>query len=321
MLPPAPLYKFSSAADALSILESGVIWTKSPLDFNDPFEVLPAFDEERKNVAITSRKEFYKKVGLSGGGQLVAGGNEEVIPVEQWVDLAKNYHDPFFEVIAKTYRVLCFGEDPTPTLLWSHYAESHKGIALGFDLSKGAFPLGQRTEGLAVEYADDRTSLKLPLEYYRFRGLEDLEPAPSGFTTTMGGLYISKTEQNAIYLDCLMKLLGTKDSNWAYEKERRFIYNLALSYRDGLESSGEHHAARFDPGAVTEVIFGYRCTPAEIRDTWQILEKNYPNAKLGYVDLHPHKYEVRVHYSDIVHVIATHSERMNNFRARIKSQE
>jgi hypothetical protein len=36
--------------------------------------------------------------------------------------------------IANRYRVYCLGPDPTNLLMWSHYAEDHKGIALEFTL-------------------------------------------------------------------------------------------------------------------------------------------------------------------------------------------
>ena len=46
------LYKFSSFENAKSILESCALWSKSPLSFNDPFEMLPSLDEEQKNIVV-----------------------------------------------------------------------------------------------------------------------------------------------------------------------------------------------------------------------------------------------------------------------------
>ena len=64
---------------------------------NDPFELLGVHLGNEKN-----RREIQKRRGLI---------------VEKW-------------------GVLCFAKDWKNPLLWSHYADSHKGICLGFDVPK-----------------------------------------------------------------------------------------------------------------------------------------------------------------------------------------
>lgn len=322
---PAPLYKFSSFVGAKAMLENSYIWTKSPLDFNDPFEVLPAFDEERKNEAILSRKQFYQKMGLPSGGDLIAGGGEERMSVESFVDLAAYYHDPFFAKIYQRYRVLCFSEAVDPILLWSHYASSHSGIAVGFDLNRGTFPLGRVTTGIKVNYIADRSDLKLPIDYYRFKALEmmDPSPAPAGYTTTSSGIIISKQDEQARYLDCLQTLLANKYDVWQYEEERRYLYDLGLSWEDGLKDStpdhngATHKAAYFSPESVTEIVFGYKCKAADIKALIPLIER-LPSVRLFYVDLHPTQFKVRLHEGDILQVMATHSMReQQSFRYRV----
>ena len=303
------------------------MWTKSPLEFNDPFEVLPAFDEERKNEAILSRKQFYQRIGLPGGGNLTAGGNDHLIPVDAFVDLAGIYHDPFFAAVYPRFRVLCFSQKVTPILLWSHYAASHSGIAIGFDLSNGSFPLGRISAGLSVTYIKDRNALQLPLDYYRFKGLEmiDPNPAPAGHVKTASGMIISEADQQARYLDCLKTMLSHKCDVWEYEAERRFLYDLSLSREDGLKNSKAdasdktHKAAFFDPEAVTDIVFGYRCTPEQIKSLLPIIE-TLPNVRLHYVDFHPTAYEVRVHQGDCPQVLATHSMRRQRKAFRYQRQ-
>lgn len=320
---PKPLYKFSSFQGAKAILENGCIWTKSPLDFNDPFEVLPAFDEERKNEAILSRKRFYQKIGLPSGGDLTAEGDDHKTPVESFVDLAAIYHDPFFASIYNRFRVLCFSEAIDPILLWSHYAASHSGIAIGFDLNKGTFPLGRITPGLPVTYISDRSLLKLPLDYYRFKGLDMMDPSPppSGFTKTSSGLIISKADEQSRYFQCLQTMLRHKYDVWEYERERRFLYDLNLSWEDGLKDSkpdqygASHKSAFFSPESVTDIVFGYRCTTDDIKSLLPVIE-TLPNVRLSYVDLHPTEFKVRVFEGDFLQVHATHSMReQRSFRS------
>jgi hypothetical protein len=323
LMPPSPLYKFSSFEGGKAILEYRCLWTKSPLDFNDPFEVLPAFDEDRKNESILSRRRFYQHIRVPGGGNLTAEGDDHKTPVEDFVDLAGIYHDPFFASIYTRFRVLCFSEEVSPILLWSHYAASHSGIALGFDLNKGNFPLGRISAGLPVDYISDRSALLLPLDYYTFKGAQmiDPNPAPIGHVKTSSGIIITQADQQARYLDCLKTMLRHKCQVWEYEKERRFLYDLSLSWEDGLkdtqpDSNGNtHKAAFFEPDAITDIVFGYRCTPEQIHSLLPIIE-TLPSVRLHYVDFHPTDYEVRVFQGDFLQIHATHSMRRQRMTFR-----
>jgi hypothetical protein len=59
-------------------------------------------------------------------------------------------HEGFKGEIARRYGVLCFSEDKTDVLQWSHYADRHKGICLGFDISGSEGKFGQ------VQYVSER---------------------------------------------------------------------------------------------------------------------------------------------------------------------
>lgn len=315
---PTTLYKFSSFLGAKAILENGCMWTGSPLDFNDPFEVLPVFDEERKNPHIKSRKEYGRRLGLPGNGDIIEGGGEEDIPVESWIDFAALIHDPFFEQVHKRFRVLCFSRSPEPNLLWSHYANSHQGIAIGFDLSKGNFPLGRFPKGFTVDYRPDRVGLSIPLDYYESALRYAVDRPPDGYTTTQSGIFISNADSDSIYLDCLLKILSSKQESWRYEEETRFLYDLTKSKKDGLRKSVDRDAAYFGPEAIAEVVFGYKCPIAEIKEFAQLLSAHYPSAKLKYVDLHPYKYKVTIHSGDLQQILTSHRVRQqHSFRSRV----
>ncbi len=318
-LPPI-LYKFSNVEGARGILDGRCLWTKSPLDFNDPFEVLPVFDEERKNLHINSRKEYGQRLGMPDMGDIVEGGGEENMPVESWVDLAAMIHDPLFEKIHRRFRVLCFSCNPDPNLLWSHYANCHRGIAIGFDLSKGSFPRGTIPEGIRVNYQQDRNGLTIPLDYYESALRIAYDQPPKGFTPTHSGILVSDADSDAIYRDCLVKILSSKQENWAYEEETRLLYDLRKSKNNGLRDSMGHESAFFDPEAVVEVIFGYHCPIADVKGIARIVNERYPHAKLKYVDLHPYKYEVTIQSGDLRQILTSHSVRQeHSFRARMRN--
>lgn len=103
----------------------------------------------------------------------------------------------FKSKISKDVGLFCCSKKWHNPLLWSHYAEKHTGIALGFEMPERA--------AIEVKYSKQR-----PL-----------------FTSST----LSKDSNNTIYLE---KLGKTKFISWAYEEEVRFVYLLnTLDYENG----------------------------------------------------------------------------------------
>lgn len=94
--------------------------------------------------------------------------------------------------INKTAGALCFSKNWYNPVLWSHYADKHQGIALGFDIP----------DNWAEEIKYRRTRLKA----------EELEHSLSSPNNSFG-----------------LHLLTTKFSHWRYEKEVRMLIRLRHS--------------------------------------------------------------------------------------------
>jgi hypothetical protein len=320
------LYKFSSFENAKSILESSALWSKSPLSFNDPFEMLPSLDEERKNMVVKSRREFSRLLGLGNAFDLTASGEEEKIPVEDFVDFSAHFHDDILSAWYSGYSVVCFSEVVDEILLWSHYADSHRGIAIGFDWDKGSVPRGRFPDGLNVKYVPDRSELMLPIDFYRFRALDLLDRSrwPEGYRKLADGSFVSEKQEKEVQMEGLYRMLGQKFDAWKHEQERRFVYDHQISEDDlpffGTDSEGwGQRAVHFQPENVTEIVFGYRCTDEEIQSYEGVLKK-YPHAKLCYVDFHPTEYKVRLHEGCWEQILTTHAMRFTSFRS-VKKRE
>lgn len=86
--------------------------------------------------------------------------------------------------------VLCFSKSRRNPVMWSHYADSHKGICLGFDVDDQCLS--------PVTYAGRR-----PRNEFRY-----------------DDIYCSENEQ--IFESCLL----TKFSHWKYEKEMRAFFKI-----------------------------------------------------------------------------------------------
>lgn len=93
-------------------------------------------------------------------------------------------------------KICCLTTDHTNKLMWSHYADSHKGICVEYDFSDRAV---NKSQPLPVYYSHER-----PQFVWK----------PEGELTQE-----SKNKGSA----CLMQTLLTKDEVWSYEKEWRMV--------------------------------------------------------------------------------------------------
>lgn len=272
-------------------------------------------------MVVKSRREFSRLLGLGNAFDLTASGEEEQIPVEDFVDFSAHFHDDLLLACYRAFSVVCFSEVANEILLWSHYADSHRGIAIGFDLEKGVVPRGRFPSGLKLKYVPDRSELMLPINFYRFQALDLLDGSqwPEGYRKLADGSFFSEQQEKEVQMEGLYSLLGQKFEAWKHEQERRFVYNHHIREDDlpffGEDSEGQaRRVVRFQPENVTEIVFGYRCTAEEIQSLEALLKK-FPHAKLRYVDFHPTQYKVRIHEGDWEQVLATHEMRFGSFRS------
>jgi hypothetical protein len=134
----------------------------------------------------------------------------------------------FKEQCNNTTGLLCFSRDWTQPILWSYYAEKHRGVCLGFDL---------------------KTDLVRDVTYEEDRAMEDF--------------YISI---NSFIVDDNLRerLLLTKSIHWKPEDEVRMIVDLSKAKRDGQL----YFRAFDSDMVLTRVILGPHCSldPGAVRD-------------------------------------------------------
>ena len=182
--PPEPeyirLYYLTAAVHALSNIVFGRLKLARFQDLNDPFELL--------SVQIMDKS--VRKIARE-----------------------------FKEIEAQQTGLLCFSEDWTSPVMWSHYGERHRGICLGFDVL--------RSKVHDVKYDDKR--LRVALE-------ADSDPT---------SLPVALQE----------KLRRTKCHEWAYEKEQRMLVPLHEAHQVGTL----HFRSFDSELRLAEVILGPNC--------------------------------------------------------------
>jgi hypothetical protein len=125
------------------------------------------------------------------------------------------------------FGVLCFCRHYNNLLLWSHYADSHRGMCLGFDVRCKPANRGNPMLfsgigfGVPVKYTQDRCDV----------------PPDQG-------------DRIAERIDQIDEALYTKSEHWAYEQEVRMLMYLKAKL-------GNHYFADFDHRLILkEVILG-----------------------------------------------------------------
>lgn len=189
---PGYLYKFRAVNDyTMSIFEDQSLFFSAAQNFNDPFDFLPVVEadaskadlvsyldrqmkdegfpraERRRRQSLLSKRSTIK-TNLAGARQVAA--------------------DALSEVRVQT-GVLSLSASPEKVLLWSHYADSHRGICLRFRQ--------QRKDGFL--------ELTQPIVYQAER--PDINPTIDDNWTMF------------------QRALLTKADFWSYEEEWRLVIN------------------------------------------------------------------------------------------------
>jgi hypothetical protein len=188
------VYHMASAKHGQSALSLGRMKVARVMDLNDPFELLGVNFRSRDSLLAETVSEFKKTYDRHAG-------------------------------------LLCFSSDWLSPVLWSHYADRHKGICLGFDV-----PIELLEK---VKYEHERIATALG---------EDTNPA-------------ALSEGFQKLLRC------TKYRHWEYEEEWRAFVDLAKAMADG----GLHFWPFGRDLQLLEVILGEQCVLAldEVRQLVQ----------------------------------------------------
>jgi hypothetical protein len=119
----------------------------------------------------------------------------------------------------KSHGLICFSSSWNNPVLWSHYADSHRGVAIGFEVSEKLL--------FKVSYKNER--FDLPMD--------------------------SVTNQITVDEKTLHTLLSRKFSDWKYEKEWRYFIPL----RDYKIESGLYFEKFSADLNLIEIILGTKC--------------------------------------------------------------
>lgn len=258
---PPTLYKFRAWSDIFHrrLITDCELFFPSPEKFNDPFDCLIPIDF--KTLTPEERYEIYchdLKIHYPDWTEL-----ERQKVAEEMVkkDLLKDpRHIQFISeellkrIIHQQYGVASFSIYNHVILMWSHYADHHRGFCVGLDTEK----LHQFVKGTIarIYYSENYPKIK-PLNRV-MDSTDDL-------------------------FNEIFKIISTKNFLWAYEGEYRIF-----------KANAANAALTLPKEIVKEVIIGCKTPPNEIKEILNVVKVNLPNANLFIAERHPEKYELLI---------------------------
>ena len=244
---PDYLYKYCSYTTAHQMIENESIRFATRSHFNDPFDIAPVMSKMKKREILAYYDEMaqtFKQSGLSKSKlKEKLKGNDPAL-IERMKKIDDNLLDRF--------KITCLSENSNHILMWSHYADGHKGVCLQFKDVKQCLNAGEITmhyERVNYVPCDKRPTLK-PLS---------TAPVP------------------------LIKTLSTKYNMWEYEKEWRII-----AHSDIFKSS-EVYIKMLKP-FLTGCVFGIGMSEADKVAFKQLCQKKGFNIKFEQARMHKTKY-------------------------------
>ena len=126
---PRKLFRFRAVRDYnIDSFAKGYVFLNSPESFNDPTDCMLYVDPEQVMMSLLSDipPDEYQMI------------KDKPIPNERLIKRlnAVNYGIDTIQRVREKVRIACFCESILSPLMWSHYAENHKGFALRYDMSK-----------------------------------------------------------------------------------------------------------------------------------------------------------------------------------------
>jgi hypothetical protein len=229
-------YKFMSLK-YLNSLSSDQIFMSDPSEFNDPFDLKIEIGN------LIDRSPFdNEEILRQAFGKLFVGNNtienfwyydkQFIDTLQAWIDGTAHYGDVIagFKRRSTEFGVSCFSQDWDVPLMWSHYAQSHKGICVEYQVH----PMKMN------RYSED---LYFGQHYVRY-------------TTELPTLCL--TEVLFSPHQVLSSILATKHADWSYEREWRLIHYAAkgkmVSAPKAMEISAIIVGLDFNMANMAEVV-------------------------------------------------------------------
>lgn len=267
------IFRYRSVTENnMDALRSGRLYFSTPDNFNDPYDNLMYANlgqicsdicgnlEYRMDGYLEEAKQHFPYESFITYNFWNGPRKEEL--VKQHLGLFLTYVEEIKENIRKNVKIICFSEKFDSILMWSHYADYHKGYLLVYDkeelrssqkYTKNGILSEKKTRLEKVEYVTEKLDLTEAVEnYVRYEILPN-----------MGDI---EKQDGKIAVTKLREFVIQKAKEWEYEKEWRLIPRII-----SLEEESELCYIVCKPKGI---ILGAKCSEENRKLIIDIAEEN-----------------------------------------------
>ncbi|MDQ7838393.1 MAG: DUF2971 domain-containing protein [Thermodesulfobacteriota bacterium] len=133
MATPDFLYKYQSlSAHSLAALTNNTIWLAKPKSFNDPFDCAITLDRQKYKESVMHAISVAMERAKSD--RLRPEHLQDVWPGDK--EAFERFRDSLLKLV-QNMGICSFSALPNHLLMWSHYANHHRGFCIGYDCCEG----------------------------------------------------------------------------------------------------------------------------------------------------------------------------------------
>jgi hypothetical protein len=262
---PRILYKYCPGT-ALEILKKRELKVTIPKEFNDPFEFSPVVSGTitLEDIQLALDDPSWKPGEMLA--QKIGRLDHRALPTNQRLMFYENLAQQFNKAaavnirdhclwVSKSFGVVCLSSDPASVLMWSHYADKHRGFVVGVDHQK----IGELAIRKVI-YKPER--VVIPAKWY---------------------LWADRSPMVA------EKIFTHKSPEWRYEQEYRILFDLKEAYlRDAVVNDPPFKVLPLGD-SISEIWLGVRADGSLEDDIRAIAPLGVTPRRFN---LHPEAYEL-----------------------------
>jgi hypothetical protein len=259
------LFKFRSTTKySIEGLINNELYFSSFKEFNDPFE----FSNPVSDLATFNKNGRKKLKELFKNKELIKKDYQHLLSLlKEPTKVAINERNKTLDRITKSLPnigVFCLSEINNSILMWSHYANDHKGFCIEFNNLNEHLDINQ--DLIKIKYLDEFEDLNNPdllINFYiiMFCDSKHLNNEEWKKKYMELGNLLNKHEESEL----AKTVMGNKYIDWAYEKEVRLVGKA-----QGL--------IRYDPKSIESITFGLRMSKSDkstIKNLCQTPDKSH----------------------------------------------
>lgn len=310
---PNVVYKYIPSSYASSVLEGGTMRIASRTGYNDPFEMQYQWDNNL-NVATVlpciNRQLFAKFTGLppNADDQQISEQIERLLSQANATRRLNQSLDELYRLMGERIRICSFMNRNDSLTMWSHYANEHRGICVGFKR--------QNLSNLICSFYNQSNCIKWKNVKYEER-IPRFHPIRVFMKDHNNSKPLNVGELSETTMEKFYDTLITKGKMWESEGEIRMIFSVPpgplgkhsvwsqLYKKEGEENYSKPtpdsqqseytdtmDVLNFPPEAVESIYFGCKADSQFIELIQSLCAEQYPHASLFKMKQVENKYEL-----------------------------